>query len=383
MSSYRKSRTEDLKGEDDNAPNRLIPRDFFWDNVVFLVVWSILALAAVDIITEFVRGGKVACFPPPNTNYSDAEESFINTFCTSNVPFGAYISIFMVVHGLLIAVPHYLWTNHFSGSINFFFLLATMLKKAKEGTGQYSPDDILIVRQLEGALASYKCGRIFHLYIIKLGFQLAWVICGLIFVAAFFYGRFGSSFNCPNDFDGATNDWPVHTDVVCVFDILNLLKVLWIVEMLLLALAGFGLIWGLVWCFSVHPNELGSSDIAIFSYNYGLSSEYYVPKLPSSNCIGSGFQYLFHFSCLLQQVSCGGPRIKTNMDFMVMKLHCSDGGLGYIFKQVQVANVLKQLNDDDRRRLNIHERKHRNIAAQECNGKDHSISDRLVCKLHY
>lgn len=374
MPSYKNSGTEtiqNLKERDDDAPSRLIPRDFFWDIIVFFVVWSILALAAVEIIIEFVRGGKVACFPPNNNN-SDAEENFINAFCTSNVPYGSYISIFMVVHGLLVAVPHYIWLSYFSGSINFFFVLATMMKKAKEDTGQYSPNNILIIRKLEVTLASYKSGRIFLLYIVKLGFQLAWVICGLIFVATFFYGTFGPSFDCPNDFDGATDEWPVHTDVVCVLDILDLLKVLWIVEMLLLALSGFGLIWGLVWCFSVHPKELGSADIALFSYNYGLSPEYYVPKLPLSNSIGSGFRYLFHLSCLLQQVSCGGPRIQTNMDFMVMKLYCTDGGLGYIFKQVQVAKVLKQLNDDDRRRLNVHERKHRNIAAQECSGKDHN-----------
>lgn len=367
--NYRKGRemNQDFK----RTNNNLTSRDFFWDTMVLYVVWSILSLAAVDIITEFVRGSKVACFPP-NSNYSDAGENFINTFCTSNVPFGAHISIFMVLHGLLIALPHYLWLKNFSGSINSFFVLAATLKRAKEATGQYSPDNIQIVKELEGAFANYKYGRIFQLYVIKLGFQLAWVICGLIFVITFFYNKFGPSFNCPKDFNGTTDNWPIHSDVVCIYDILNLLKVLWVAEILLLALAGFGLVWALIWCFIIHPKELGSSDIAIFSYNYGLTSEYYVQKLPLSNCIG-GFRHLFYFSCLLQQVSCGGPRIKTNMDFMVMKLYCTSGSLGYVFKEAQVAKVLKQLNDDDKRRLNVHARKHRNVTAQESNGMQGSI----------
>ena len=151
---------------------------------------------------------------------------------------------------------------------------------------------------------------------------------------------------------------PMHTDVACVFDTLNLLQVLWVAEILLLILAALGLLWALIWCFSVHPKELGSSEIADFSYHYGLPSQYYVPKLPLLYFCGTGLRYLFKFSR-----TSGEPRIKTDLDFLIMVLYCTDGGLGHILKEGQVGNVLKQLYDDDRRRLNIHARKHRNIRA--------------------
>lgn len=341
-------------------------REFFWDNVVLFVVSSVLALAAVDIISEVVRGGKVTCFPPI-ANRSDAEVKFINQFCTSNAPFGAHIVLFMVLHGLLIAVPHYVWLNHFGGSFNFFFQLAATLKRVKEDdTGQYSSHNVLTVRQLEAAFASDK---IFHFYVVKLAIQLAWVVGGLVFASAFFHGKFKPTFNCPSDFEVATEEWPIDTDVTCVFDTLNLLEVLWVAEMLLLALSGLALTGALIWCFSIHPTELGSSEIAAFSYHYGLTSEYYVPRFPLPQCCGNGLRCLFRFSGSLQHISSGGPRIKTNLDFMVMKLYHTDGSLGHVFKEVQVTSFLKRLCDDDRRRLNVHARKHRNITAQDSDGE--------------
>ena len=358
-------KAQELEGKAECENNSLGPREFFWDNVVLFVVSSILALAAVDIVTEFVRGGEVACFPP-NASSGEAEANFINRFCTGNVPFGAYLSPFMVVHGLLIAIPHYLWLNHFGGSFGFFFQLATTLKRVKESnTGQYTPENLLAVGQLQASFSTYRRRHIFDLYTVKLGFQLAWVIGGVIFVTIFFAGRFGPSFNCPTDFDGATDEWPIDTDVTCVFDTLNLLQVLWVAEILLLLMAAFGLTWALIWCFSIHPTELGSSEIADFSFHYGLSSEYYIPKLPIAHCCGAGLRFLFRFSRSLQRISFGGPRIHTDLDFMVMKLFRTDGGLGHVFKEVQVSNHLKRLCDDDRRRLNIHARKHRNITAQD------------------
>ena len=335
--------------------NVLTRRDFFWDNVVLLVVWAILALAAVDIVIEFVRRGEVACFPP-NANSSDGEVNYINRFCASKVPFGSHILLFMVSHGLLIAIPHYLWLNQYAGSCRFFFQLVATLQKIKESdTGQYSTHNSLVVEQLQETFSRYRHGHIFHLYIVKLIFQLAWIVGGLVFASIFFHGRFGPSFNCPNT---SEDRWSIGTDVTCVFDTLNLLQVLWVAEILLLILAAVGLMWALIWCFSVHPKELGSSEIAAFSYYYGLRSQYYVPNIPLLYCCGTGLRYLFQFSR-----ASGGPRIKTNMDFMMMVLYNTDGGVGHILKEGQVGSFLKQLCDDDRRRLNVHARKHRNIRA--------------------
>ena len=341
--------------------NVVARRDFWGDKIVLLVVWATLALVAVDIIIEFVRRGEVAC-SPPNASSSDGEVNYINRFCASKVPFGAYITLFMVSHGILIVVPHYLWLSQYAGSFNFFFQLVATLQRVKESdTGHYSTHNSLVVKQLEDSFSRDKHGKIFHLYVVKLVFQLAWIVGGLVFISAFFHGKFGPGFHCPITFEG---DWPLGTDVICVYDTLNLFRLLWVADILLLILATVGLLWALSWCFSIHPKELGSSEIAAFSYHYGLSSQCYVPNIPLLYCCGAGLRYLLQYSR-----TSGGPRIKTNMDFLMMVLYCTDEGLGYVLKEGQVECFLKKLCDDDRWRLNVHARKHRNIKAYNGDGE--------------
>ena len=345
--------------------NVVARRDFLGDKIVILVVWAILSLVAVDIIIEFIRHGEVACLPP-NASSSDGEVNYINQFCASKVPFGAHITLFMVSHGVLIIVPHYLWVRHYAGSFSFFFQLVATLHKVKESnTGHYSIHNSLVVKQLDDRFSGDKHGQIFHLYIVKLACQLAWIVGGLVFVSAFYHGKFGPGFHCPI---GSEDEWPLGADVICVYDSLNLSRILWVAEILLLILAAVGLLWALSWCFSIHPKELGSLEIAAFSYHYGLPSQCYVPNFPLLYCCGAGLRYLFRFSG-----TSGGPRIKTNMDFLMMVLYCTDGGLGHILKEGQVGSFLQKLCDDDRRRLNVHTRKHKNIRAYNGDGESESM----------
>ena len=39
---------------------------------------------------------------------------------------------------------------------------------------------------------------------------------------------------------------------------------------------------------------------------------------------------------------------------MIMKLFRTDGGLGYVLKQVQIQTDVKDLNNDERQRLALH-----------------------------
>ena len=53
------------------------PREFFWDSISLYVVGVIIALAAIDVITEFLRGNSVACFSPSGKDITEAQENFI------------------------------------------------------------------------------------------------------------------------------------------------------------------------------------------------------------------------------------------------------------------------------------------------------------------
>ena len=339
--------------------NVLLQREFFWDTAIASVVFSLWILVALDFVIESIRGSEVVC-SPPYSNITTDEVNYINQYCTSNLPLGVHISTAMLIIGMLVLFPHYLWSYHFNATMKLFFQLVGTLQRNKEDTGNYLTNDVIMVKGLE---ESFSAGTIFYLYILKIGFQLAFVITGFVFAIVFFHGEFEPLFICPNTFNDLL---PIATDVTCVFHPLNLLKALWIADILLLLLGGCFLVMALIWCFSTHPKELGSYNIANFLYHYGIPSKYYVSKasLFHLHCIGSMFQ----LAPSIRRISCSEPRIRTNLDFLIMKLHYSDGILASVLSEIRTKNVHKQLCEDDRRRLYIHARKHRNFLADDNNG---------------
>ena len=355
-----KNKAEELEGraddEEDGASVRT--REFFWDNVVLFVVSSILGLAAIDVITEFIRGGSVACYAEDN-ELSDSQQSYINNFCSGSLPVGAYLPVFIVVHGVLIAIPHYLWLNHYGGNFSFFFHLVSSLKRLRdETTGEYADQNHIVVQQLQSAFTTYGRNTIFILYVSKLAIQLLWSVVGVVFVAIFFT-NFDATFVCPEGFDNATTHqfWPFANTVVCVFDTLRLLRIMWFAELGLLLLVVLGLAWALIWCVSIHTTELGSKEVALFSFLSGLAPEYYVPFIPVPNVCKK-------FFTSVPWLSFYGPRIKSDLDFLVMKLYRTDSGLGHVFKDVQILMELKHLIGDDQRRLSLHSKTHSSILAE-------------------
>ena len=354
------NKAEELEDKKDNSP--LKPREFFWDNIVLFVVSSIIGLAAIDVITEFIRGGGVACFAPFGVQVSEAQENYINSFCAGSLPLGAHIPTFMVVHAILIAVPHYLWLNHYGGNFDFFFQLASSLKRLRDKTtGEHVPENRIIVQQLEDVFSTYDRNTIFYVYIGKLVVQLLWSLAGFAFVVGFFVRNFNVNFICPATdrnplFYSGEEFWPLDGNVTCTFETLRLLSVLWGGEIGLLLLVSFGLVWALLWCGSIHTSELGSKDIAKFSFQSGLAPNFYVPKLPVPSCLKSFRRFLHRFITSVPWPSCSrsDPRIKNDLDFLVMKLFRTDSGLGQVFRDIQVEKELKYLIDDDQRRLNLH-----------------------------
>ncbi len=331
------------------------PREFFWDSVSLYVVGVIIALSAIDVITEFIRGSAVSCFSLPNQTLTEAQGNYINSFCSASLPSAEYFPVFIVVHAILIAIPHYLWLNHYGGNFEFFFAQVKEMDRTKSKvTGEYSEKNRTIIQQLTSAFTAYKQNWMFILYVLKLIVQLVITLAGFI-AAIVAFTDFKQTFMCPRDNNTADPFWPLDTQVGCVFTSLRLFAAIHIADVILLALLTVSFVWSLVWCASTHPTELSSTSAALFCFQSSMAPEHYVPNFPLKGClypIKKCMGNVFPSASMVGR----GPRIQTNLDFLVLKLFRTDSGLGYIFRDMQILEKIRHYNDDDQRRTNLHKR---------------------------
>ena len=351
-----------LGGEGGTDPQRLEgrtnedskPREFFWDSVSLYVVGVIIALAAVDAITEFLRGSAVSCFHPLNQEIA-AQENYINSYCSASLPSTEYFPVFIVVHAILIAIPHYLWLNHYGGNFEFFFAQAKEMDRTRsDETGDYSEKNRIIIQQLTQAFTTYKQNWMFIFYVLKLVLQLIITLSGFL-AAILAFTDFRETFMCPRNNNTADPYWPFDTQTVCVFTSLRLFSAIHLADLTLLALLTLTFLWSLVWCASTHPTELSTDEAALFCFHSSMAPNHYVPKFPLKGClhpIKRCMQRCFSSASVIGR----GPTIKTNLDFLVLKLFRTDSGLGFVFREMQILEKLRLHNDDDQRRTNLHKR---------------------------
>ena len=346
--------------EEGEGDGRIKPREFFWDSVTLYVVYSIIGLTAIDVVTEFIRGTGVRCFSRGNQSLGDLDlQDYVNDFCSSALPNTEFFPTFIIVHGILIAIPHYLWLNHFGGSFDFFFQLASSLERLRdEKSGQYPEKNFIIAEQLKGAFSTYKQNSIYRLYLSKLLLQWIFTVAGFV-VAILYFTNFDPNFICPQTAEEAHNNrvWPLTGEqVMCVFTSLRLLELIRVADLILLALAILCLTWSLIWCSSTHSTELGHKNVAIFIFQSGLASRYFVPKFPIPRRLKFLRKHIHKLFTSVPWLAIYGPRISCDLDFMMMKLFRTDGGLGHVLREVQVLSEVKSLNDDERIKYNLHRR---------------------------
>ena len=351
---------QDLEGKKEGSGNAIVPRDFFWDSVALFVLSAIVALTVLDAVTEYIRGSNVECFLP--NGIEEKYQTYVNTFCSGNLPFTQYFPVYIVITGILIGVPHYLWLNQYRGNFEFFFSQVGDLDRFIDTeTSSHTPKNIQIVKLLTTAFATYKQSTIFTTYKLKLILQ--WLVTAGSIVAAILLFRdsnFQDGFHCPRNNESDVF-WRFEQQVFCIYNTLVLISYLRVAYLCLICLLLLCLSWAIFWCFCTHATELGHQDVASFSYLTGLPTKYYVAKLPVP---GWDCCNLFR-RCILSIVTTipwftfhGGPRIHSNLDFMVMQLFRTDSGLAYTFKDIQTSLALKELLDDDKMRLHLHFTKH-------------------------
>ena len=344
-STYPKQLTEGGT-EGDSKGTNLKSRDFFWDSVILYLVSLILALSAFDALTEFIRGSGVACYIEEGGTDDDLI-SYINSFCAGSLPVTEYIPAFIFIHGLAIAIPHYLWAANYGGQFDFFFSVVKSFDRFRESeTGKYSQKNVNLVRQLELAFTTYGRNFIFHSYFGKLILQLIFAMASLV-ISVIYFTEFDVVFYCPKDNNTDDPFWPITDQATCVFTSLKLLFWIRSVDIFLIALIILSLLWALWFCVIGHPTELGAKRVARFSFESGIQSDFHVPSLQyCRRC----FSHFITYILLLVRP----PKVSTDLDFMLLKLFRTNGGLGRVFKDVQIDLAIQTMIDEDQLAVELH-----------------------------
>ena len=345
-----------LEGREDGAR----PRDFFWDTVTKYVVGSLVALAAIDSAIEYIRGSAISCRLPQG-----GSDDYINNYCSASIPASEYYPVFIAIHAILILIPHSLWANNYEGYFQFFFNECRLLVRDRDNTtGDYLWKNYLIVNHLERSFRLQK--DLYTLYILKLLAQLAITLLGFL-VGVFYFTEFNATFLCPTDFSNGTSGqsaplWPLKEQVSCVYKSIRLFAILRLANLILLAILILSFCWSLASCASSYSSYLGTTRVSLFSFVSGISYNLYVPGNFALH------RYNYHpFRVVAEKILraipyCGsGEYIKSNMDFLVVKLFRTDSGLGYIVRELQILAQIKYLNDDDQRFVNLHRAQQQSI----------------------
>lgn len=345
---------------DDSEEPSFTSRDLFWDKVVLFLATAIVALTAVDILTELLRGQNgVVCFIPLRLNASESQDSFIQNFCSQDVPDTQYLPIFVLIHGVLIGAGHYLWKSSFGNHFNYFFSLTKSLARLKdEETGAYPFQNIVIVKKLQVEFSVYSRQRVFRWYQIKLFAQFLIAAASLV-VSFGVFNNFKVEFKCPrgNISEDMESIWPYPGDTVdCIFASLRLFSLVRIVDVVLLILVILFLLYGFLWTLVRHAKELNAKKAALFAFTTGIDGSYYVPKS------------VFHLFSVFRREKCCSthiwqeikerlfvPTISTDLDFFLMLLYRTDSSLAHAFTDGQIYIEHKALMELDQLLLYSHE----------------------------
>ena len=354
---------DDTGGEEEETELSYALKELFWDKIVVFLTTAIIGLSAVDILTELLRGGSgIVCFVPDELNLAEGQEDYVNSYCAQSVPDTQYLPIFVLVQGVLVATWHYLWKSSFTSHFDYFFSLAkTLTRLSDETTGEYPRKNLNIIKKLEIEFSTFSPSKILRWYQAKLGAQLITAIVSMLFLFLVFT-NFDVNFSCPRI---ENQYWPIPGEKInCIFTSLRLFSLVRVADAFLLVLVILAVLWGFIWSISRHTTELGCTNVALFSYTTGISPEYFLPK-PMFGHI-RGFFANICSARIGQEIVLRffSPRIKTDLDFLLMMLYRTDSGLGHSFKEGQIYMSYKRLSDADLLRLNIHIRTKRNNSTE-------------------
>ena len=286
----------------------------------------------------------------------------MNEKCAASLPLAEFLPSFIAIHAILILAPHYIWLNMYGADLDSFFHLVSRLSRTREpSTGDYPETNYTISKQLNVfSSGRHKSNFMYGLYALKLLAQIIITEAGFV-VVFFIFSDFGETFTCPRDSDQVqSEDWPLSTSIKCVFTSLRLLHKIWLIYIVLLQLAAVCLFGALVWLVNSHANELAHDKAANFSFQTCLPFYHYTPPFAivvrfSRQCSIS--QTLYALLSFILPPSFGRNNsffIKTDYDFLAVKLFRTDGGLAQVLREVHMSSLLKGENSVELARVSSH-----------------------------
>ena len=110
------------KKDKENAP--VNQKEFYWDQIVKVLVSSMLGLSFLEISIEFFRGSEVQCFFDID-NFTISKGNYINSYCYGSLPNTQYYLVFILISALVLFAPQYLWNSYFSAHFDFCLTFST------------------------------------------------------------------------------------------------------------------------------------------------------------------------------------------------------------------------------------------------------------------
>lgn len=320
------------------------PKDFFWDSVTKYVAGIILGLAGLNFLLEFFQGNKISCLTPNVTG------DFFSVYCASHVPKAEHFPAFMSLHAILILVPHALWANVYSGSFEFFFTQARMIDRTRDfNTGYYYYKNYAIAKQLRKVFTAYDQKRMFWTYIGTLVLQLTITLMGF-FVVIFYFKKFKEVFLCPtNSFESLNDFWPITEQITCVSNSIGFFAIARMADLILLGILILSYLSSLAWCIGSHPSAIGIDTVAEFSFQSSIGERHYMFDSKRLRKLHGYFGNFLHAVSLCIPFCGCGPRISSNLDFLMVKLYRTDSGLGFVLRNMQILSKLSDYNHNDLR----------------------------------
>ena len=324
---------EDNKTEEEEVPKTVAPirqHEFLWDNMIQWLVTAIFGLTLLNVSADFFRNYTIACHV--DTNRRD-EVTYVNNYCFNSLPRSEYFTLYIIIHGFLIIGPHVLWKTISKSYLNFFFDLVSRLDRLRDRmTGDYSPYNFDIITRIENEFTQktsislfgkvlFKVPPLFAGYIVKLIGQCAMIIISVLF-SAIYFDNFADVFECPKNLNNNTIGWYLNSTVHCVYPSLRFLSLLRYGDHFLLGLALLVSLYGLLWCFIRHTQELGYDKIA---------------EICSQSCL-TPEDYIYKQMSIMTRHDC----IRSDMHFLIMMLFRASSGSGATIKDMLIEKIMSK-----------------------------------------
>ena len=244
------------------------PKSFLWDRIIFSLASTIFALSFSGIIIDFFRSDEysLACFIHLENR---AQYTYINSYCHKHVPVADYFPFALIAHTAALTVPHYLWKASFSAQFDTFFSHAAKIETLSiEDTGKYPPKNYAVANYLQKEFGERTV--ILRMYIAKIFSQLFLVAILIILTAVIFADiNTNITFQCYEDDEGSQ----LFDNVTCAYPKKLYLNVLQVFDYLLLGVAMMVLGFGLCWCL-LYNRPLAEHKVAEFCYQSSLDAKY-------------------------------------------------------------------------------------------------------------